>query len=151
MWGRVAFAAVLVASSCSSSPSPTEALRTKAGPGFAVEGSLATDFTVHLYRVQLGPDGRVEIGFHPNDTVVRFDVLRPERFAPAGGVEVCPFDPDADCVPFVDGKAEVDFRNESSMHVNVALVARRDGAALIDEMTMQYRSADNFLAVHFPG
>lgn len=111
------------------------------GPGFAVEGSLESDFTVYLYRFE----GDVVVQFHPNGGVVLVE-------APGEG-DVCEVDvgfqpgprKPRDCVPLRDGKVTVDMQNATAEHVALMLRTGRT-----EEATLRYRPLDNFLAVDFP-
>lgn len=99
------------------------------GPGLAVEGSIDTGFTVRLYRFE----GDVTVQLHPRggDALLRVP----------GAAEVCA---DQVCTLFVEGQASVDFDGGDGHRT-----LRIRSEARVEEATIAYDPADNFLAVDF--
>lgn len=122
---------------------------TKRGAGVAIEGSLQTEFVVHLYRFT----GDVVVQLHPSVGPVTVEVLRPNIADDM--LEWCPVEVGfqdqsreriGDCVKLRQGKAVLDVGTSGSTHIAISLV----GDVAIEEATVTYVPADNFLAVDLP-
>ncbi len=119
------------------------------GPGFAIEGSFETELVVHVYRFT----GDLVVQLHPRGGPVAVEVVRPS--VPDDRLEWCPVEPGfgderrervGACVPLRDRRAIIDVGASAAEHLGFSLV----GDVRIEEATVTYVAADNFVAVDFP-
>ena len=121
----------------------------KRGPGVAIEGSLDTEFVVHLYRLT----GDVVVQLHPSGGPVTVEVLRPDvaddvlEWCPVEvGFQDEPREKIGECVKLRERKAVIDVGTSNSAHLAFSLV----GDVAVEEATVTYLPADNFLALDLP-
>lgn len=139
-WG---LALAVLFAACSGGPSDTAPSPAPKGPGpgFAVEGSLQSEFVVYLYRF----DGDVVVQFHPNGGSAHVEAPGASEVCEADvGFQPRPRSP-RNCIPLRDGKGTFDLHNSSTEHRALMLRGGR-----VEEATLTYTPADNFLAADFP-
>lgn len=152
--------AICVSAACSSdrgAPQPARSLAK--GPGFAVEGSLSSGFTVYLYRFTASTNGGgAVVQLHPASGPVAVTISDPQ-FAD-GELVACPVQvgggdhprtgtpcerllsngPTTISLPGADGQTHVAF-----------LITSSSKTVAVNQAEVSYTPADNFLGVEFPG
>lgn len=155
-----ALLAACLSSACSSDRGASRPASSSArGPGFALEGSLSSGFTVYLYRftASAGGGGAV-VQLHPTGGAVSVTISDPEYAD--GELLACPVQAGGGDHPLTGARCEA-LRSKGPTAISLPgadglthvafLITSSSKTLTINQADVSYTPADNFLGVEFPG
>jgi hypothetical protein len=129
------------------------------GPGFAVEGSLSSGFTVYLYRFTASANGGgAVVQLHPAGGAVSVTISDPGHAD--GELLACPVQVGGGDHPLTGARCE-ELRSKGPTAISLPggdglthvafLITSSSKTLTINQAEVSYTPADNFLGVEFPG